>query len=358
MTMDAGAPNARAGLGVVRKTARAALRAFPSLRDAYHLLRRRTVLGRRLLFHLRDAAHTYRHMRWDGCRRNYWKLSSELIFYFHKIEKGLCMPDRRSHFGADSATRLVSLIEHWRKEGYGTNDPVYLGALECLRAYRIQVETSPLASGGTGRLASQIDRCMNDSPRRPEFETPTTAIQCAPDVSVALWQLCRARRSVRAYRPDPVPQQDVHEAIALAQSSPSACNRQPWRVHLYRDRRQMDALLALQNGNRGFGERIPLLLVITADADGFFDASERNQPYIDAGLFVMTLLLALQARGLSTCCLNWCITNPGLDVKAHRHGSIPENERIIMYIAVGYADQNALVPRSVRRNIESFMVVH
>jgi nitroreductase len=356
--MGASVVKARTGLDVARKTARAALLAFPSLHNAYRVLRRRTVFGMRLLFHLRDAAHTYRHMRWEGRDRNYWKLSSELIFYLHKIEKGLCLPDRRLDFGADSAARLVSLIERWRQEGHGASDPVYLGALECLRAYRLHIEPGALATGSSGRLASRIDRYLDDSPRRPEFGTPTTAIQCAPEVSVALRQLCMARRSIRAFRPDPVAQRDVHEAIALAQSSPSACNRQPWRVHLYRHRRQMDALLALQNGNRGFGDRIPLLLVITADADGFFDASERNQPYIDAGLFVMTLLLALQARGLSTCCLNWCITDPGMDAKAHRDGGIPESERIIMYIAVGYADENALVPRSVRRDIGSFMVVH
>lgn len=309
------------------------------------------------MFYLPDAVRAYRHMRWGTTRETYWKLSAETIFYFHKLEKGLCIPGQKRFFGADAAITLVSLLDRWRARSYSIDDPVYVGALECLRAYRSRLALTPPPVKLADGLKRRIDTCLADASSRPEFSTPMSAMQCT-GAAETLQRLCIARRSVRAYRPEPVALSDVHDAIAIAQLSPSACNRQSWRVHAYQDRRQMDSLLALQNGNRGFGHLIPLLLIITAEANGFFDGSERNQPYIDAGLFTMTLLLSLQARGLSSCCLNWCVTDPTLDIKAHRLGRIPESEIIIMYLAVGYADDAALVPRSVRRDINSFLVVH
>ncbi len=42
----------------------------------------------------------------------------------------------------------------------------------------------------------------------------------------------RARKSVRAFRPDPVPRAIVEELLALASRAPSGTNIQPWKVHV------------------------------------------------------------------------------------------------------------------------------
>ncbi|MCH1445826.1 MAG: nitroreductase family protein, partial [Luminiphilus sp.] len=36
------------------------------------------------------------------------------------------------------------------------------------------------------------------------------------------------RRSIRGYKPDPVPQSLIKEVLALAMRSPSSMNTQPW----------------------------------------------------------------------------------------------------------------------------------
>ena len=36
------------------------------------------------------------------------------------------------------------------------------------------------------------------------------------------------RRSIRGYKPDPVPQSLIEEVLALAMRSPSSMNTQPW----------------------------------------------------------------------------------------------------------------------------------
>lgn len=44
--------------------------------------------------------------------------------------------------------------------------------------------------------------------------------------------LLRSRRSVRAFRPDPVSRQQVLDILGLASTAPSNSNTQPWRVHV------------------------------------------------------------------------------------------------------------------------------
>jgi nitroreductase len=52
--------------------------------------------------------------------------------------------------------------------------------------------------------------------------------QPAPDVFAA----ARTRRSIRAYKRDPVPSEIVREIVALGRHAPSGSNIQPWRVHV------------------------------------------------------------------------------------------------------------------------------
>src|SRR3954470_2030568 len=46
-----------------------------------------------------------------------------------------------------------------------------------------------------------------------------------------LTDLIRARRSIRAFRPDPVPGTLVREILELAALAPSSSNMQPWRTY-------------------------------------------------------------------------------------------------------------------------------
>ncbi|MEM9684967.1 MAG: nitroreductase [Pseudomonadota bacterium] len=45
-------------------------------------------------------------------------------------------------------------------------------------------------------------------------------------------QLVRTRRSVRGYKPDPIPRHVIDEIIEVAKGAPSSMNSQPWHVHV------------------------------------------------------------------------------------------------------------------------------
>lgn len=344
-------------ISILKLPMRVVFRALPGTENRARLWKSRLKLLAKLRYYLSDVAHARRFMSWNDADNSYWKLSSELTFQYHKIEKGLCIAGPKRFFGRDPVKATCQLVERWHQAGLPVGDPVFAGAVEALRAYRRRLAETPPPAEEAPAIYRMLDRCMALAPEAPHLSTPLPYRHSEEGAARMFDQLCLDRRSVRAYRPDEVPMQLLNEAIEVAQFSPSACNRQPWHVHIYRDVPKIKAMLELQNGNTGFGHMLSTLCVITADGNAFFDASERNEPFIDAGLFAMSLVLSLQARGLASCCLNWCVT-PDKDAEAHRRGDIPADQRIIMYLAVGYAADEALVPRSPRRALSTVVAVH
>lgn len=213
----------------------------------------------------------------------------------------------------------------------------------------------------------------------------------------------RARRSVRAFRPDPVPEALIRELLTIASLAPSGTNIQPWKVHVvtgatrqrleaevlaHRETRpgddsaefprsskrkepyisRMRALgkdmygrIGIPRGdhaatwrqwgrNYGFFDA-PVGLIFTIDKD--LDAMS----FLDIGMFMQTLMLAAKDRGLDTCAqgawtLFWTVTRRVL--------SIPDDEYVIAGMALGYADPDDPVNGTIaaREPIEAIATFH
>lgn len=67
----------------------------------------------------------------------------------------------------------------------------------------------------------------DDLAKGPLFEAPALARE---DLAAAVDWALGSRRSVRAFRPDPVPRETVERILALASRAPSGTNMQPWAV--------------------------------------------------------------------------------------------------------------------------------
>ena len=52
------------------------------------------------------------------------------------------------------------------------------------------------------------------------------------DAAAVVDAVIRSRKTVRAFRPDPVPQAQLVEILEVARMAPSNFNTQPWRVHV------------------------------------------------------------------------------------------------------------------------------
>ncbi|MCA1920535.1 MAG: nitroreductase family protein, partial [Flavobacterium piscis] len=121
-----------------------------------------------------------------------------------------------------------------------------------------------------------------------------------------------------------------------------------------REKTTKEKALALQNGNRGFGFLADKILVVTEDLNYFLSIAERNEAYINGGMFSMNLLYALHFYGIGACPLNWCAEKSN-DMALRKLCLIPENEIIIMMIAIGGIPDKFMLASSPRIRPESII---
>ena len=192
----------------------------------------------------------------------------------------------------------------------------------------------------------------------------------------------KTRKSVRGFRPDPVPRKVLQEILELAGRSPSAMNTQPWefivlagealerlrqinirelyspdpsqpehsvvgwpRDSVYRDRQvelavqifklmdigRQDKEKRAQWMERGFRYfDAPAAIIILTDR-----TLTDEGPLLDLGAVMQTICLAALDYGLGTCIEDQGVMAP----EAVREvAKIPASKRIIISIAIGYPD--------------------
>lgn len=160
-----------------------------------------------------------------------------------------------------------------------------------------------------------------------------------------------SRYSLREFKDETVSEDVIKRAVSLAMKSPSVCNRQAWHVYHTTDSVVKEAALKYQAGNRGFGDRVPNLMIITTDLKAFMPGQEHYQHWIDGGLFSMSIIYALHSLGVSSCCLNWS-QSPTNDKLLRSSVNIKKNHTVVMMLAVGWPDEQNSVCISARRPLD------
>lgn len=192
----------------------------------------------------------------------------------------------------------------------------------------------------------------------------------------------RTRRSVRAYKPDPVSKDILKTLLEVAGRAPSAMNAQPWefcvlgghaldkvrqanlemlhsgtepcgeqsvtgwsRDSVYRHRQvelaiQLFQLMGIERHDkekrmewmaRGFGFfGAPAAIIILTDK-----SLKPDTPLVDIGIVTQSICLAALAYGLATCIEDQgCLYPEAL----RKLAGIPDSKRIVISIAIGYPD--------------------
>ena len=209
----------------------------------------------------------------------------------------------------------------------------------------------------------------------------------------------RKRKSIRGYKPDPVPEAVIREILEIASRAPSAMNTQPWEFavvageplrkiregcvekfnagesrksehhvrgwtndsiywvrqvalakHIFQvmDIPREDKVKRAEWVERGFRYfDAPAAIVILVDK-----TLSETGPLLDVGAVMQNICLAALHFGLGTC-----IHGEGVmyaDV-VKRYAGIPESKRLIIAISVGYPDEENIVNTisTTRESIES-----
>ena len=74
---------------------------------------------------------------------------------------------------------------------------------------------------------------------------------------------------------------------------------------------------------------------------------------IDSSLAAMSFMYGLETVGLSSSVINWPDFEP-LEAKMQKTLGLDVTDRVIMLIAVGYANPDGLVPYSQKKELDTF----
>lgn len=208
------------------------------------------------------------------------------------------------------------------------------------------------------------------------------------------------RRSLRGFRPDPVPRETIEAILAAAARAPSGSNIQPWQVrvtmgaekarlsaalraaHLAGERAEREyhyyprawrepylarrratgwglyALLGIGKGDREataeqhrrnydfFGAPVGLFFLMDRDME--------LGSWLDCGMFVQNVMLAARGHGLDTCPQAAFCDHHRI---VRRELSLPDDRIMVCGMSLGHADPAEPANRLVtaRENIEKFV---
>jgi len=212
-----------------------------------------------------------------------------------------------------------------------------------------------------------------------------------------------SRKSVRAFRADPVPLETVTDILKLASRAPSGGNLQPWRVYVligeardelvrrvaekrretpmgeppeysiyppnltepYRTRRFRVGEMMYETVGIPREDKAARLRFFAANWEFFgapvgliFTMDRQMQPgqWADLGMFMQNIMLLAREKDLHTCPQEaWAVWHGVI----REYLSIPQNEMIFCGMAIGHADETAPVfaLESERAPLEEFVTV-
>ena len=155
----------------------------------------------------------------------------------------------------------------------------------------------------------------------------------------SLLALLKARRSIRRYQPDPVPDEMVKRLLEAGRWAPSASNRQPWAFIVVRDeaiRHQLAQHAAYYFLRWAHVEEAPLLIVLCGDTR---TRVYRRFLHEDIGLAGGQMMLQAKALGLGSCWIG------GLDRKAIADLlQVPEQMEVVGLLTVGFPAEDPPPP--------------
>ncbi len=160
------------------------------------------------------------------------------------------------------------------------------------------------------------------------------------------------RRSIRRFKPDPVPHATVGRLVDAARWAPSAGNIQPWRFYVIYNESKKKELASAALGQR-FVSEAPVVIVVCVQpemsASRYRDRGRNLYAIQDSAAAVQNILIAAHGYGLGTCWVGAFDDQQVMEVLDMPRGMVP-----VAIIPVGYPAEECRPP--ARRPVED--IVH
>lgn len=298
-----------------------------------------------MIYHYRRFIRNFGRL---GIKKNEKKLAADLRIRVHAIEKGLSLSNPRVGFGEAKVKTILELVSYYRQH-YNSND--FLDEVKSILYNYFAFQKS---KGHENReLAEMFENVFGGETYNKDVGgiKYLTKAEIGKTISFDFGAFVGSRCAVRDFCKTPVDVNLIRKALKIAEKTPSACNRQPWRVYVYREKMK-DAILKWQCGSMGFSDEIDTAILVCCNIQSYF-MGEVNLPYVDGGLYAMTLIYALHSMGLGTIPLTMGFESRQLN-KLYKHFYVQDNEVPILLIGVGNLKEEFKVAKSNRYPYESY----
>lgn len=286
----------------------------------------------------------------DGIPNNQTNLIHRIIAHYHVLEKGLTMPEPRLGFGKNIAESLLKHLNLYINNKYDIENNQFQVAIDVFNKYTLfNKELSDFKD-----ITTQVDAIYKT------YKTDSFAVGGEIEISKKKYlenaqsnfkDLALSRSSIRNFEDIEVDVETIKQAVSIALKTPSVCNRQAWSTLTILNKELIEKVFKIQNGNRGFGHLIKCLMVVKMEMRAFYGSEERNQAFIDSGMYGMSLVYALQYMQLGSVVLNWA-THHTQNKEIQNLLGLGDSETITMIIGVGHLKDSFKVPVSYRKSDE------
>jgi len=147
-------------------------------------------------------------------------------------------------------------------------------------------------------------------------------------ISMEVLEAIKTRRSIRKYKPEPLPEEDLKKILKAAQRAPSAGNKQPWRFIVVRDDEMKDKLGKIARNQTWISEAGVIVIALAMDKKSpqvYERWAER-----DVMIAVEHMVLSAWGLGYGTCWIGAFTEESVKDLL-----DIPEEMTVINLLPIG-----------------------
>lgn len=295
---------------------------------------------------LLEAQYASRFVATAGGRKTTEKLYIDLFIRAHAIEKGMSIGNVRFGFGKEKVKSLFKDLQLYLN--LGGNKKFVTDCVSIINQYI--------------KFNEQGDADMSDIKSLYESFIRINGIVAGNEGGIYVLNhddiiiktkssfdiFSQSRFSVRDFGKTPICKESIMKALELCKRTPSACNRQSWRIHIYLEKEVRERILSLQLGCKGFYEDMQGAILICGDM-GAYNFQELNQVFVDGGLYAMNLCYALHFYDIANIPLTMAHKESYLN-QIKKEMEIPENEVPILLIGIGSYKESWKVAQSLRKN--------
>lgn len=278
-------------------------------------------------------------------------IEARIIMNYHSIEKGMTNRKVRFGFGKKAISNLIENLIYYNKEFASIPSSSYRAGIDILKKY---IQLHELSNYDVLDLKKQLENLIEYDNLTESYKDEITDTEIYNLKNVDFFHFSSARHSIRDFSEKLIEQTELLKALKIADSTPSACNRQPWRVYIFQNRKTINEVLKIQKGLNNYGENLSTLLLVTCDFSYVQGINERNQPYIDSGMYSMNLLYSLQYMGFACCALNASLSEKD-EHELREIAQLSSNEGLTMFIAVGYPNKINKITNSPSKNTDEYV---